>query len=160
MVLLEPIRRARLWFHDSAWCQRAHSKLVSFSDIHIYPSNRNATKVFCGTLESIKMCSAWWRGRQDAGGRGQRPQPDPDSHHSAQTWWNLFDFNQNGIKTRNKKWRGGGKKLWRERKSMLKCVKRWRSRKSLNIKGNSEWIMLFFQDVGHSQYISFHSGSP
>lgn len=59
MVLLEPIWRARLWFHDPAWCQRAHSRLGSFSDIPIHPSNRNATKVFCGTLESIKMCCAW-----------------------------------------------------------------------------------------------------
>lgn len=33
---------------------------------------------------------------------------------------------------------GGGKRLWRKRKSTLKCVKRWRRGKSLDIKGNSQ----------------------
>lgn len=56
MVLLEPIRRARLWYQESARCQRAHSWLGSFSETRIHPSNRNATRAFCGTLESIKMC--------------------------------------------------------------------------------------------------------
>lgn len=58
MVLPEPVQRAMLQYQEPAQCQRAHSWLGSFSDTHIQPSNRNATRAVCETLESIKMCCA------------------------------------------------------------------------------------------------------
>lgn len=80
-------------------------------------------------------------------GRGQRPQTDPDSHHLAQTQWNLFDFIRMVLKQETKNEEGGGKSLWKERKSMLKCVKRWRRGKSLDIKCSSKSELCFLSKM-------------